>query len=107
MDDWWHVEAYQGVAVTEHDRNQQDRTAARMYHAEHVGSLLRPAELLDARRDFADGKINRDELRAAEERAALANLHRCLKPGGVLVMTVPFALLSPTHLVRAMAARCD
>jgi SAM-dependent methyltransferase len=36
-----------------------------------------------------------------DHRAALANLHRCLKPGGVLVMTVPFALLSPTHTVRA------
>ncbi|MDR0360737.1 MAG: hypothetical protein LBJ87_14910, partial [bacterium] len=44
------------------------------YRAEHVGSLLRPPELLQARRDHEEGRIDLDQLRAAEDRAALANL---------------------------------
>jgi 5-methyltetrahydropteroyltriglutamate--homocysteine methyltransferase len=44
------------------------------YRAEHVGSLLRPPELLQARRDHEEARIGVDELRAVEDRAALANL---------------------------------
>ena len=39
------------------------------FRADHVGSLLRPRRLLDARQQRADGKIDADELRAAEDEA--------------------------------------
>ena len=39
------------------------------YRADHVGSLLRPPELLQAREDFAASKIDADELRGVEDAA--------------------------------------
>jgi 5-methyltetrahydropteroyltriglutamate--homocysteine methyltransferase len=39
------------------------------FRADHVGSLLRPPELLEARERFADGAIDADELRATEDAA--------------------------------------
>ncbi|MDA0182799.1 5-methyltetrahydropteroyltriglutamate--homocysteine S-methyltransferase [Solirubrobacter phytolaccae] len=39
------------------------------YRADHVGSLLRPPELLQAREAFANGKIDADELRGVEDTA--------------------------------------
>src|SRR6516165_7222444 len=39
------------------------------FRADHVGSLLRPPELLRARDDFAAGTIGAAELRAAEDAA--------------------------------------
>jgi 5-methyltetrahydropteroyltriglutamate--homocysteine methyltransferase len=39
------------------------------FRADHVGSLLRPPEVLAARADFAAGKIGADELRAIEDAA--------------------------------------
>ncbi len=39
------------------------------FRADHVGSLLRPPELLKAREKFAAGSISDEELRAAEEEA--------------------------------------
>jgi 5-methyltetrahydropteroyltriglutamate--homocysteine methyltransferase len=39
------------------------------FRADHVGSLLRPPELLKARQDFADGAIDADELRGVEDEA--------------------------------------
>jgi 5-methyltetrahydropteroyltriglutamate--homocysteine methyltransferase len=39
------------------------------FHADHVGSLLRPKHLLAAREDLAAGKIDADELRAIEDKA--------------------------------------
>ena len=39
------------------------------FRAEHVGSLLRPAGLLESRRRFALGEIDRAALRAAEDQA--------------------------------------
>src|SRR5216117_3456089 len=39
------------------------------FRADHVGSLLRPAQLLEARNDFAAGRIDADALRAAEDDA--------------------------------------
>jgi 5-methyltetrahydropteroyltriglutamate--homocysteine methyltransferase len=39
------------------------------FRADHVGSLLRPPELLKARQDFADGRISADELRGVEDEA--------------------------------------
>ena len=37
------------------------------FRADHVGSLLRPPELLKARADRAAGKISVEELRAIED----------------------------------------
>jgi 5-methyltetrahydropteroyltriglutamate--homocysteine methyltransferase len=39
------------------------------FRADHVGSLLRPANLLEARKSFADGDIDADALRAVEDGA--------------------------------------
>ena len=39
------------------------------FHADHVGSLLRPAELLRARDDHAAGRIDAEELRGIEDTA--------------------------------------
>ena len=39
------------------------------FRAEHVGSLLRPPDLVQARQDFADGRMNSDELRLVEDEA--------------------------------------
>ena len=41
------------------------------YRADHVGSLLRPPELLDARAAFADGRLDAAALRAVEDEAIL------------------------------------
>jgi methionine synthase II (cobalamin-independent) len=38
-------------------------------HADHVGSLLRPSDLIAAREDAAAGRISRTELKAIEDRA--------------------------------------
>src|SRR3974390_980811 len=40
--------------------------------ADHVGSLLRPAELLQARAEHAAGRLSLGELRAIEDRAVLS-----------------------------------
>jgi 5-methyltetrahydropteroyltriglutamate--homocysteine methyltransferase len=39
------------------------------FRADHVGSLLRPPELLSARSEFEAGRIDSDQLRAAEDEA--------------------------------------
>jgi 5-methyltetrahydropteroyltriglutamate--homocysteine methyltransferase len=39
------------------------------FRADHVGSLLRPQRLLDARAGHADGRIDDEELRAVEDDA--------------------------------------
>jgi 5-methyltetrahydropteroyltriglutamate--homocysteine methyltransferase len=39
------------------------------FRADHVGSLLRPSWLLDARAQHAAGRITDDELRAKEDDA--------------------------------------
>jgi 5-methyltetrahydropteroyltriglutamate--homocysteine methyltransferase len=44
------------------------------YHAEHVGSLLRPPWLLDARARHQRGELDEAGLRAAEDRAASENI---------------------------------
>jgi methionine synthase II (cobalamin-independent) len=44
------------------------------YHAEHVGSLLRPPWLLDARARHQRGELDESGLRAAADRAAGENL---------------------------------
>ena len=47
-----------------------------MYRADHVGSLLRPPDLLEARAAFAAGGIREDALHAAEDRAIADALRR-------------------------------
>jgi 5-methyltetrahydropteroyltriglutamate--homocysteine methyltransferase len=49
---------------------------ARPYRADHVGSLLRPPELLAAREQFAKGVISREALREKEDAAVLRALER-------------------------------
>jgi 5-methyltetrahydropteroyltriglutamate--homocysteine methyltransferase len=44
------------------------------YRADHVGSLLRPPELLEARVQFADGKISAEQLREVEDASILKAL---------------------------------
>jgi 5-methyltetrahydropteroyltriglutamate--homocysteine methyltransferase len=44
------------------------------FRADHVGSLLRPPELLEAKTAFNEGKISADQLREAEDRAVLKAL---------------------------------
>jgi 5-methyltetrahydropteroyltriglutamate--homocysteine methyltransferase len=44
------------------------------YRADHVGSLLRPAELIQARTQHADGTITAEQLREAEDAAVLRAL---------------------------------
>ena len=47
-----------------------------VYRADHVGSLLRPAEVRAARAAFADGSVDRDQLREIEDQAILNALQR-------------------------------
>src|SRR5215213_1542034 len=42
------------------------------FRADHVGSLLRPPALLEARTDYADGRLAADELCAVEDEAVRA-----------------------------------
>ena len=44
------------------------------YRADHVGSLLRPPELVKAREDFAEQRISEDQLRTVEDAAVLKAL---------------------------------
>jgi 5-methyltetrahydropteroyltriglutamate--homocysteine methyltransferase len=46
------------------------------YRADHVGSLLRPPEVLTAREDRAAGRISADDLRAIEDDAIRAVIRR-------------------------------
>lgn len=51
------------------------------FRAEHVGSLLRPAELLHARAVHATGALPVEQLRAAEDRAILEVLEKQMRLG--------------------------
>ena len=44
------------------------------FRADHVGSLLRPPELLEAREAHGQGRLGPDQLRAIENRAILDSL---------------------------------
>ena len=44
------------------------------YRADHVGSLLRPPELLQAHTDVHDGRISREQLKEIEDRSVLTAL---------------------------------
>jgi 5-methyltetrahydropteroyltriglutamate--homocysteine methyltransferase len=60
--------------------------ASSPYRADHVGSLLRPPELLEARTQYTDGKITLGQLREAEDAAVLKALE-VQKQAGVDVVT--------------------
>ena len=47
-----------------------------VYRVDHVGSLLRPSEVKDARAAYQDGRIDLDQLRAAEDEAILHALEK-------------------------------
>src|ERR671923_988086 len=56
-----------------------DRGEAAMseaYRADHVGSLLRPAAVKEARAAFREGRLPLEQLRRIEDRAILAALER-------------------------------
>ena len=46
------------------------------YRADHVGSLLRPDEVKQARVSFSEGSVNSDRLKEVEDKAVLAALER-------------------------------
>ncbi len=56
------------------------------FRADHVGSLLRPKALLEARAKFAKGEITREALRAAED-AAIREAVRQQEEAGLPVVT--------------------
>jgi 5-methyltetrahydropteroyltriglutamate--homocysteine methyltransferase len=56
------------------------------YRAEHVGSFLRPAELLDARARFAQGQLSADALRQVEN-DAIAEVIRQQESAGIQSIT--------------------
>jgi 5-methyltetrahydropteroyltriglutamate--homocysteine methyltransferase len=56
------------------------------FRADHVGSLLRPPELLAARDDFAAGRIDVSALRAAEDRA-IAGVAAMQREAGLQTVT--------------------
>ena len=56
------------------------------YRADHVGSLLRPPELLEVKAQFAEGKVSEQQLHAAEDAAVLKALE-LQKSAGIDVVT--------------------
>src|SRR5665213_1864911 len=56
------------------------------FRADHVGSLLRPAEILKARAEHAAGRLSAAELRQAED-AAIAGAARMQAGIGLLGVT--------------------
>src|SRR5512132_4083098 len=56
------------------------------YRADHVGSLLRPPELLQARAEHAEGRLTAEQLRDAEDAAVLQALE-VQRAAGVSVFT--------------------
>ncbi len=56
------------------------------FHADIVGSFLRPAELKNARKDYAEGKIAAEELKAVEDKC-IKELVKKQKEAGLQVAT--------------------
>ena len=59
---------------------------AEKFRADHVGSLLRPDSVHEARRAFQAGRLNADDLRAVEDTAILDAIER-QRAAGVAVFT--------------------
>src|SRR6266699_2835822 len=49
----------------------QPQTGTQLIRADQVGSLLRPAELLQAREEYQQGRLTAEQLRQAEDEAIL------------------------------------
>ncbi|MGZ3315600.1 MAG: 5-methyltetrahydropteroyltriglutamate--homocysteine S-methyltransferase [Caulobacteraceae bacterium] len=58
----------------------------RPFRADHVGSILRPPELHKARKDFADGRLDAEGLRTAEDEAVVKAV-RMQEEVGLLAIT--------------------
>src|SRR5690348_4108512 len=56
------------------------------YRADHVGSLLRPPELLQARTDHAEGRISEDALHRVED-TAVASALEMQREAGISIVT--------------------
>jgi 5-methyltetrahydropteroyltriglutamate--homocysteine methyltransferase len=75
--------------MTTHNTTSQETTSLRTtppFRAEHVGSLLRPAELKTARERAASGEITADELRAVED-AAIRDAVQLQQDAGIKTIT--------------------
>ncbi len=57
-----------------------------LFRADHVGSLLRPSEVKEAKGAFIEGRLGLEELRAVEDRAILDSLVK-QQSAGMLVFT--------------------
>src|SRR6478609_5457341 len=70
------------------DAVRPDSTAAlrRPFRADHVGSILRPAELHKARKDFAEGRLDAAGLCAVEDEAVIKAV-RMQEEVGLLAIT--------------------
>lgn len=62
------------------------KASAKMYRVDQIGSLLRPASLLDARDKFRTGQIGADELRRVEDASVIEVLAR-QKAAGMVIFT--------------------
>ena len=51
------------------------------FRVDHVGSFLRPKELVEAREAFAEGTISQEELTAVEDQAIRALVSKEIKAG--------------------------
>lgn len=56
------------------------------FRADHVGSLLRPTEIFDARKKVANGEMTREELREVEDKAIAAMIPK-LEATGIEAIT--------------------
>jgi 5-methyltetrahydropteroyltriglutamate--homocysteine methyltransferase len=61
-----------GQRDTTHETAPGGRRTSPPFRADHVGSLLRPPELLRARQEFAAGRVTPEQLRAVEDDAIRA-----------------------------------
>ena len=59
---------------------------ATMYRADHVGSFLRPQEVLDAHEQFGAGKISEEQMREIED-AAILKVLDLQKRSGIEIFT--------------------
>ncbi len=56
------------------------------FRAEHVGSLLRPAQVLQKRAEFTEGKCTAEELKAVQD-AAIASVVKLQQEVGIRTIT--------------------
>src|SRR3954465_10823337 len=86
-EDLRHVLRYPLVATRNRPHFEpEEHKMASSYRADHVGSLLRPPELLQVKAQFAEGKATEAQVRAAED-AAVLNAIEVQKNAGIDVVT--------------------